>query len=85
MACRGVHFAITDKDLEALRAAVSDESVIEVIQEEIEERNNATMICIDIYICIYIHTCIYTYTYGRPVNKGGVMVDLIQITPPLYI
>lgn len=38
MACRGVHFAITDQDLEALRAAESDEAVIEVIQEEIEER-----------------------------------------------
>jgi len=38
MACRGVHFAITDEDLEALRAAESDEDLIEVIQEEIEER-----------------------------------------------
>ena len=24
-------------------------------------------------------------SFCRPVNKGGVMVDLIQITPPLYI
>ena len=26
-----------------------------------------------------------TYTYSRSVTKGGVMVDLMQITPPSYI
>jgi hypothetical protein len=38
MACRGVHFAITDEDLNALRGAKSDEAIIDIIQEEIEER-----------------------------------------------
>ncbi len=37
MACRGVHFAITDEDLAALRLAGSDEAVMEII-EAIEER-----------------------------------------------
>lgn len=37
MACRGVHFAITDEDLAALRRATSDEAVMEVIGG-IEER-----------------------------------------------
>jgi len=36
MACRGVHFAITDDQLERLLAASSDDEVIEVIQEDIE-------------------------------------------------
>jgi hypothetical protein len=38
MACRAVHFAITNDDLQALRDAGSDAKLIEVIQEVIEER-----------------------------------------------
>ena len=37
MACRGVHFAITNDDLSALRGADSDEDLMEVI-ESVEER-----------------------------------------------
>ncbi len=37
MACRGVHFGITENDLSQLRSAVSDEAVMEVIAA-IEER-----------------------------------------------
>lgn len=38
MACRGVFFAITDEDAARLLAAKSDEEVLDLIQEEIEER-----------------------------------------------
>ncbi|UCF32397.1 MAG: DUF1877 family protein [Phycisphaerales bacterium] len=38
MACRGVHFALTDEQAARLLAATSDELVMEIIQEEIEER-----------------------------------------------
>ena len=38
MACLGVHFAITEDDLILLQNAKSDREIIEVIQEEIEER-----------------------------------------------
>jgi hypothetical protein len=37
MACRAVHFAITNDDLTALRGSDGDEAVMEVI-EAIEER-----------------------------------------------
>ena len=38
MACRGVHFAITDEDLRDLRHTGSDDALIKVLHEEIEER-----------------------------------------------
>jgi hypothetical protein len=38
MACRGVHFAITDSDAERLLTAPSDHAVLGIIQDEIEER-----------------------------------------------
>ena len=38
MACRAVHFAITNEDLKALRDAGSDAKLVEIIQEVIEER-----------------------------------------------
>jgi hypothetical protein len=38
MACRGVFFAITDEDAARLLAAKSDEEVLDLVQEEIEER-----------------------------------------------
>jgi len=37
MACRGVHFAINKEQYEKLLSAKSDEELIEIIQEEIEE------------------------------------------------
>lgn len=37
MACRGVHFAIESKEAERLLAATSDDAVLEIIEEEIEE------------------------------------------------
>lgn len=37
MACRGVHFAIDNKTYERLLTAGSDEAVIDIVQEEIEE------------------------------------------------
>ena len=36
MACRGVHFALTDEQLQGLLAAPSDEAKIEFLQEKIE-------------------------------------------------
>ena len=38
MSCRGVHFALTPEEYEKLLSAKTDESVIEIIQEEIEEK-----------------------------------------------
>lgn len=38
MTCRGVHFAIEKEQYEKLMSAKSDEDVIEIIQEDIEER-----------------------------------------------
>lgn len=38
MACRGVFFALTDDEAARLLAAPSDETLVEIIQEEIEER-----------------------------------------------
>ena len=38
MACRGVHFAITQGDADRLLRATSDESVLEIVQEDIEQR-----------------------------------------------
>lgn len=38
MACRGAFFAITDEDEARLLAAESDEDVLHIVQEEIEER-----------------------------------------------
>ncbi len=38
MACRGVHFALTPSETEALLSAADDGKLIEIIQEEIEER-----------------------------------------------
>ena len=37
MACRGVHFAITNDQLQRLLAASSDDDVLEVMQEDVEE------------------------------------------------
>ncbi len=38
MACRGVHFAITQADLEHLLTAGSDQAVLQIVQDDIEER-----------------------------------------------
>jgi hypothetical protein len=38
MACRGVHFAITESETTRLLSAGSDQKVLEVIQDEIEAR-----------------------------------------------
>lgn len=38
MACRAVHFAITDDDLTSLRESRSDNELVDFIQEVIEER-----------------------------------------------
>ncbi len=38
MPCRGVHFAITDDDLSALRSARSNDALLEIIQGDIEAR-----------------------------------------------
>jgi len=38
MACRGVFFALTAKDVKRLLAAESDDDVLEIVEEEIEER-----------------------------------------------
>ena len=38
MACRGVHFAITKIDADRLLSAPSDEAVLAIVQDDIEER-----------------------------------------------
>jgi len=38
VACRGVHFAITDVEAKKLRGAAGDEELKRVVQEEIEEK-----------------------------------------------
>lgn len=38
MACRGVHFAISESQYQRLISAKSDEALIEIIQEDIEEK-----------------------------------------------
>lgn len=38
MSCRGVHFAITDEDLELLLAAQSDEELLGLVSDGIEAR-----------------------------------------------
>ena len=70
MACRGVHFAITDEDLEALRRADSDEALVEVIQEEIEERweKDAGFVCETDKAWDAIHRCL---TDGRLEYRNG--------------
>jgi len=38
MACRGVHFAIAEVDAKRLLSAPSDDAILEIIQDDIEER-----------------------------------------------
>jgi hypothetical protein len=38
MACRGVYFAITEADAERLLTAPNDDEVLQIVQDEIEER-----------------------------------------------
>ncbi|MDB6076772.1 MAG: hypothetical protein JWO82_519 [Akkermansiaceae bacterium] len=57
MACRGVHFAITDEDLRALRDAPGDEGVVECIQA-IEERWEEGFVCETDKAWDAIHRCL---------------------------
>ncbi|QJE95352.1 YfbM family protein [Luteolibacter luteus] len=59
MACLGVHFAITDEDLVALRQAGSDEALMEVI-EGIEERweEGENLVCETDKAWDAIHRCL---------------------------
>lgn len=70
MACRGVHFAITDADLNALREADSDEALIEIIQEDIEDRweKDAGFVCETDKAWDAIHRCL---TDGRLEFQNG--------------
>jgi len=70
MACRGVHFAITDADLNALREAGSDEALIEIIQEVIEDRweKDAGFVCETDKAWDAIHRCL---TDGRLECENG--------------
>ena len=38
MACRGVLFALTDEEVARLRGAKSDDEVLGIVQDEIEQR-----------------------------------------------
>lgn len=69
MACRGVHFAITDDDLSALRSADSDDTVMEVIQI-IEERweKDEGFICESDKAWDAIHRC---FSDGSLAFEGG--------------
>lgn len=57
MGCRGVHFAITDEDLAALRLAGSDEAVMEIV-EAIEERWDDGFVCETDKAWDAIHRCL---------------------------
>ena len=60
MACRGVHFAITDEDLSALRSAGTDDALIEFVQEVIEQRweKDAGFVCETDKAWDAIHRCL---------------------------
>lgn len=45
MACRGVYFALTDEDTKKLLDAKDDDAVMQVIQEDIEERWDKDWLC----------------------------------------
>ena len=45
MACRGVHFALTDDDRAKLLIATRDDDVLSVVQKEIEERWDTDWLC----------------------------------------
>jgi hypothetical protein len=70
MACRGVHFAITDIDLNALRGAGSDDALIEIVQEDIESRweKEAGFVCETDKAWDAIHRCL---TDGRLTFDSG--------------
>ena len=38
MSCRGVHFSLKDEDVERLMEAANDHEVLDIVQEDIEER-----------------------------------------------
>lgn len=69
MACRGVHFAITDDDLARLRSSTSDEDVMTVI-EAVEERweKDAGFLCETDKAWDAIHRCL---TDGSLTFDGG--------------
>jgi len=58
MSCRGVHFALTNKQYEKLLSAKTDESVIEIIQEEIEEEWDEEWLCETDKAWDAIHRCL---------------------------
>jgi hypothetical protein len=70
MACRGVHFAITDTDLKALRGAESDDALIEIVQEVIEDRweKEAGFVCETDKAWDAIHRCL---TDGQLTFESG--------------
>ena len=58
MACRGVHFAIAKEECEKLLSAKTDESIIEIIQEGIEEEWNEEWLCETDKAWDAIHRCL---------------------------
>jgi hypothetical protein len=65
MACRGVHFAIADDDLNRLRGAASDRAVMEIV-DEVEERweEDEGMICETDKAWDAIHRCLTDGSLG---------------------
>lgn len=58
MACRGVHFALRADEAARLLAARDDEALVEVLQEEIEERWDAEWLCETDKAWDAIHRCV---------------------------
>ncbi len=62
MACRGIHFAVSKEQYEKLLSAKSDEDLIEIVQEEIEEEWDENWLRETDKACDAIHRCL---TDGR--------------------
>ncbi|MCL4694205.1 MAG: DUF1877 family protein [Candidatus Hydrogenedentes bacterium] len=84
MACLGVYFALTDDDSEKLLAATSDREVVELIQEDIEERWDADWLLQIDKAWDALHRCLTDGTLtargtvrskcvlgGRQLHRGG--------------
>ena len=58
MSCRGVHFAIVDSDVNRLKKARSNDEVIEIVQDEIEEKWDREWLCETDKAWDAIHRCL---------------------------
>ena len=77
MACRGVHFAITDKQYRKLTSFTTDDELIEFLQEEIEEGWDEDWLCETDKAWDAIHRCL---TDGKlEWNNGSFPLNAVVI------